>query len=42
MHGDIHNHPKVKRLGELVDHIEAWDKLHEKYQDVGGMEVGSA
>ena len=39
MHGDIRNPPKAKRLGDLVDAIEAWDKLHEKYQEMGGMEV---
>ena len=41
MHGDVHNPPKAKRLGELVDHIEAWDRLHERYQEMGGMEVSS-
>ena len=39
MHGDVHNPPKAKRLGELVDAIETWDKLHEKYQEMGGQEV---
>ena len=39
MHGDVHNPPKTKRLGDLVDATEAWDKLHEKYQEMGGMEV---
>jgi hypothetical protein len=39
MHGDVHNPPKAKRLGELVDAIESWDKLHEKYQEMGGQEV---
>ena len=39
MHGDVHNLPKAKRLGEPADKIEAWDKLHEKYQEMGGMEV---
>ena len=26
-------------MGDLVDAIEAWDKLHEKYQEMGGTEV---
>ena len=39
MHGDVHNPPKAKRLGELVDAIEACDKLHEKYQQMVGMEA---
>ena len=39
MHGDVHNPPKAKRLGELVDAIETCDKLHEKYQEMGGQEV---
>ena len=41
MHVVVHNPPKVKKLGELVDIIEACDKLHEKYQEMGGMEVAA-
>ena len=39
MQGDVHNPPKAKWLGDPVDAIEAWDKLHEKYKEMGCTEV---
>ena len=42
MHGDVHNPPKAKRLGELMDAISDWEKLQEKYQELGGQPIPPA
>ena len=37
MHGVIHQPGKAKKLSELVDFIEAWEKLLEKYYEMGAI-----
>ena len=35
MHGDMHLPPKAKKLSELLEHIEAWERQLERYYDGG-------
>ena len=42
MHGDVHNPAAAKKLGDVMDVIDDWERLHEKYQEMGGMPIPPA
>ena len=42
MHGDVHNPAAAKKLGDVMDTIDDWEKLHEKYQEMGGLPIPPA
>ena len=39
MHGSIHMPGKADKLNKLVDFIDAWEKLKEKYYEMGGQQI---
>ena len=40
-HTDLHNPPRAKKVSELVEAIEAWEKLQDVYYGMGGQDVKS-
>ena len=41
LHTGPHNPPRAKKLRDLVETIEAWEKLRGRYYEIGGQEVQS-
>jgi hypothetical protein len=40
-HTDLHNPARAKRLADLIETVEAWEKLRDRYYEMGGQEVQS-
>ena len=41
LHTDLHNPARAKRLADLIETVEAWEKLRDRYYEMGGQEVQS-
>ena len=39
LHTDLHNPSKAKKLSDLMETIEAWEKLRDRYYEMGGQVV---
>jgi hypothetical protein len=41
LHADLHNPARAKKLSDLIEIVEAWEKLRDRYYEMGGQEVQS-